>query len=203
MVAVSMAHGYYLASGKPAVVMVHSTVGTANALTGLINAARAHVPLVLVAGRTSASAAGGRVPRTLEPHWAQEAADQGGMVRQFAKWDYELRSAGQIEDVVRRAFAIAMSEPRGPVYLVLPMDLMAEPRSSIELREPPTPWGAAARVVPRPAGARPGGGAAGGGALAPGDRPQLRPPRRRLWRRSWSSPRPSRCRSSSTRWPTA
>src|SRR5690606_10129700 len=39
-VAISMAHGYFLATGKPAAVMVHVTVGTANALCGLMNAAR-------------------------------------------------------------------------------------------------------------------------------------------------------------------
>ena len=33
-VAVSMAHGYYRVSGKPAVVMVHVTVGTANTVCG-------------------------------------------------------------------------------------------------------------------------------------------------------------------------
>ena len=49
---VSMAHGYYLASGQPAVAMVHTTPGTANALGALMNAFRANVPLVLCAGRT-------------------------------------------------------------------------------------------------------------------------------------------------------
>ena len=38
--AMAMAHGYYRTCGKPPVVMVHVTVGTANALCGLMNAAR-------------------------------------------------------------------------------------------------------------------------------------------------------------------
>ena len=42
--AVAMAHGYYMVTGKPQVVMVHVNVGTANALNGIINAARDHVP---------------------------------------------------------------------------------------------------------------------------------------------------------------
>lgn len=152
MVAVSMAHGYYLASGKPPVVMVHSTVGTANAATAVINAARAQVPLVLLAGRTAASALGGAVPRTLEPHWAQEVSDQGGILRPWVKWDYELRSPGQLEDVLRRAFAVAMSEPRGPVYLVLPMDVMASPLAEPVRRPPPAlPFAAAAAALPDPA----------------------------------------------------
>ena len=51
-VAMAMAHGYYRIAGKPAAVMVHVTVGTANALCGLINAARDYIPVLLAAGRT-------------------------------------------------------------------------------------------------------------------------------------------------------
>ena len=50
--AVSMAHGYTMVTGEPQVVMVHTTVGTANALGALINASRARIPLILTAGRT-------------------------------------------------------------------------------------------------------------------------------------------------------
>ena len=51
-VAMAMAHGYYRIAGKPAAVMVHVTVGTANAICGLMNMARDNVPVLLVAGRT-------------------------------------------------------------------------------------------------------------------------------------------------------
>jgi acetolactate synthase-1/2/3 large subunit len=127
--AVSMAHGYHLVTGEPPLVMVHTTVGTANALCGLINAARAHIPLVLSAGRTPITEAGSLGSRDLLIHWAQESFDQGAMVREYVKWDYELRSFTQLETVVRRAFAIAMSEPKGPVYLTLPREVLAEPHS--------------------------------------------------------------------------
>ena len=51
-VAMAMAHGYYKTSGKPAAVMVHVTVGTGNAVNGLMNAARDNIPVLLAAGRT-------------------------------------------------------------------------------------------------------------------------------------------------------
>jgi len=124
--AVSMAHGYHLVTGEPPLVMVHTTVGTANALCGLINAARANIPLVLSAGRTPITESGHRGSRDLLIHWAQESFDQAAMVREYVKWDYELRSFDQLETVVRRAFAIAMSEPKGPVYLTLPREVLAE-----------------------------------------------------------------------------
>lgn len=127
--AVSMAHGYYLVTGEPAVVMVHTTPGTANALGALMNAFRSHVPLVLCAGRTPLSEAGMPGSRDTLIHWGQESFDQGSIVREFVKWDYELRNCAQLETVMRRAFAIAMAQPRGPVYLSLPREVLAEPRS--------------------------------------------------------------------------
>src|SRR5512134_661226 len=50
--AVAMAHGYAMVTGRPQAVMVHVIVGTANALGGIINAARANVPVLVTAGRT-------------------------------------------------------------------------------------------------------------------------------------------------------
>ena len=48
--AVSMAHGAYLMTGRPQAVMVHVNVGTANTINNLINASRDRVPLILAAG---------------------------------------------------------------------------------------------------------------------------------------------------------
>ncbi len=124
-VAMAMAHGYYRIAGKPAAVMVHVTVGTANALNGVINAARDNVPVLLAAGRTPITETGSIASRNRPIHWGQEAFDQGGMLREYVKWDYELRAGQPVEAVVDRALDIAMSEPRGPVYLTLPREVLA------------------------------------------------------------------------------
>jgi acetolactate synthase-1/2/3 large subunit len=124
--AVAMAHGAYLATDKPQAVMVHVGVGTANALCGLINAARANVPLFLCAGRTPITEAGDAASRNAFIHWAQESFDQAAMVREWVKWDYEMRRGDQAEAIVDRALAIAVSQPRGPVYATLPREVLAE-----------------------------------------------------------------------------
>ncbi len=126
-VAMAMAHGYYRVRGKPAAVMVHVTVGTANALCGVINSARDNIPTVLVAGRTPSTETGHIASRNGHNHWAQEAFDQGGIVREFVKWDYELRHGQPVGSLVDRAIDIAMSEPRGPVYMTLPREVLADP----------------------------------------------------------------------------
>ena len=125
--AMAMAHGYYRTCGKPPVVMVHVTVGTANALCGLMNAARDNIPVLLAAGRTPITETGHIASRNSHIHWGQEAYDQGAMVREFVKWDYELRHGQPIDAIVDRALDIAMSEPRGPVYLTLPREVLADP----------------------------------------------------------------------------
>lgn len=124
-VAVAMAYGYTLITGQPQVVMVHVGLGTANALLGIFNAAREHVPMIIAAGRTPVLEHGRLGARNNFINWAQEMFDQGGMVRELVKWDYELRDPAQVSDIVDRAFAITQSSPEGPVYLVLPREVLA------------------------------------------------------------------------------
>jgi len=126
MVAASMAHGYYLVTGRPQVVMVHVTVGTANLLAAMMNSSRAKVPIIFTAGRTPLTEKGLQGSRNIHIHWAQESFDQGGIAREWTKWDYELRNLDQLETVVDRALSMAMAEPRGPVYLTLPREVLAE-----------------------------------------------------------------------------
>ena len=93
--AVAMAHGAYLMTGAPQALMVHVNVGTANTINLLANAARDRVPLLLMAGRSPIMEAGTFGARSRPIHWAQEMFDQAGMVREFVKWDYELRNPQQ------------------------------------------------------------------------------------------------------------
>jgi acetolactate synthase I/II/III large subunit len=144
-VAVSMAHGYYRVSGKPAVVMVHVTVGTANAVCSIMNAARDNSPVILCAGRTPLTETGHAASRNRSIHWGQEMFDQGGLAREFVKWDYELRAGQPADTVVDRALDIAMSEPRGPVYLTLPREVLADPAVAPR-RDTVRPLGASAAV---------------------------------------------------------
>lgn len=125
--AVNMAYGAYLVTGRPQAVMGHVNVGMANSLIGLIGAARMNIPILYLAGRTPLRESGHRGQRDRFVHWAQEARDQATMLREYVKWDYELRSADMLEPVLERAWAIAMSEPRGPVCLSLPRELLLEP----------------------------------------------------------------------------
>ena len=125
---VAMAHGFTMLTGRPQAMMVHVGMGTANAINGLINAARMQIPMLFSAGRTPLTESGAVFgARNNYIHWAQEHFDQGAMLREFVKWDYELKHSEQIEPALDRALAIARSAPEGPVYLTLPREILAAP----------------------------------------------------------------------------
>lgn len=124
--AVGMAHGRYLATGRPQAVMAHVTVGLANCVMGVINAASDNVPLIVMSGRTPFTEGARLGARNVPIHWGQDIRDLAGMVRGACKWEYELHYADEVEAVVDRAIAVAMTEPRGPVYLSLPREPLAE-----------------------------------------------------------------------------
>ena len=124
--AMAMAQGYYRASGELAVVLVHVTVGTANTICSMMNCQRANVPVLVVAGRNPLSQDGHVGSRSFPIHWGQDAFDQNAMVREYTKWEHELRAYQDVDALVDRALVIAMTEPRGPVYLTLPRELLAD-----------------------------------------------------------------------------
>jgi acetolactate synthase-1/2/3 large subunit len=127
--AVAMAHGAYLMTGRPQAVMVHVNVGTGNTINNITNATRDRAPLILAAGRTPFTEQGSFGSRSRSIHWAQEMFDQAGMVRELVKWDYEMKVPEQAADVAARAYEMTMTSPRGPVYLVLPREPLSAPVS--------------------------------------------------------------------------
>ena len=134
--AMHMAIGYFLVTGKPQAVMVHVNVGTANGMNGFLNAARGNIPMLFTAGRTPTNEEGLAGHRSLDIHWTQEMFDQASMVREAAKWDYELRNGKQTETIVDRALSVAKSEPTGPVYLSLPREVLAEQMDEFTYESP-------------------------------------------------------------------
>ncbi|HUC10802.1 MAG TPA: thiamine pyrophosphate-requiring protein [Stellaceae bacterium] len=144
--ALSMAHGWAMVTGRVPAVMLHVSVGTANGVCGVFNAARDNMPMLFTAGRSPLTETGLPGARDVYIHWAQEMFDQAGMVRELVKWDYELRNGEQLETVIDRALALAGSDPKGPVYLSLPREVLAEPLPAFAYDQP------ARRVAAAPPG---------------------------------------------------
>ena len=129
----TMAHGYYLATGKLAAVMVHVGIGTANALAPLIAASRANVPVIFMAGRTPVTQSGHPASRSSYIHWGQDVYDQTASIREWVKWDYELKLPEDLASVIDRAMSVAMAEPKGPVCLTLAREILYDPPAEMDM----------------------------------------------------------------------
>ncbi len=127
-VAMSAAHGYYMVSGKPQVLLVHVDAGTMQVGGAIHNAQRGRAGMVFCAGRAPYTF-DGELPggKSMNIHWLQEQIDQAAGVRPFTKWDYEIRRPETIQQVMQRAFQLAGSEPAGPVYVSLPREVLMAP----------------------------------------------------------------------------
>ena len=145
--AMAMAHGYYLATGRPQAVMVHVNVGLANAAMGVINAASDNIPVLVMSGRTPVTERGRRGSRVTPIQYGQEMFDQASLVRDVVKYTYEMRYPEQGAALVSRALGIARSAPEGPVYLSLPREPLAA-GVPVELAPLPAPLPAATPAAP-------------------------------------------------------
>jgi len=116
-VAMAAAHGHYMVSGQPQVVMVHDELGTLQVGGAMQNAQWGRVPVILWAGE---------MPPYQRVNWLKEPFDQGSIMRNCVKWDHKLGSNENIHDVLQQAFRTAFTEPCGPVYLSYPWEILTK-----------------------------------------------------------------------------
>lgn len=114
-VAAGVADGYARATHKPTLLQLHSGVGLGNGIGMLYQSMRGHAPIVCIAGE-----AGVR----FDSMDAQMASDLVAMARPVTKWAARVTDSRSAVRMLRRAVKIAMTEPRGPVFLSLPMDVL-------------------------------------------------------------------------------
>jgi acetolactate synthase-1/2/3 large subunit len=127
VVAVHMAAGYALATGRAQAVFVHVDAGTANACMAIQNLFRYRLPVLLFAGRAPYTLHGELTgSRDTYVHFVQDPFDIASIVRPYVKWEYSLPSGVVVKEALARAHAFAQSDPPGPVYMMLPRETLAE-----------------------------------------------------------------------------
>ena len=117
--AVAMAEGFYLATGRPQVTLAHNIVGLQHASKAIYEAFLNNIPMIILGG-TGPLDASHRRPWI---DWIHTAQVQGQIVRDYVKWDDQPLGAQSVAESVLRAYQIAMTEPRGPVYLCFDVEL--------------------------------------------------------------------------------
>ena len=126
-VALSMADGFARRTGRPQCVLVHVDVGTQNLGAGIHNASCGRAPVLIFAGLSPSTLEGElRGSRTEYIHWIQDVPDQKAIVAQYCRYSAEIKTGKNIKQMVNRALSFAMSDPKGPVYLVGTREVMEE-----------------------------------------------------------------------------
>lgn len=125
--AVQMASGWSKATGELPAVMLHTTVGSLHAAMTLRIARHERVPMVVMAGE---SIGFGEPPAPMVGRqWLRLLTDTGGparLVEPCVKWSFALNVAGLLVPTVQRACQLAVSAPRGPVFVSVPVEHLME-----------------------------------------------------------------------------
>lgn len=124
-VAMGMADGYSRVTGGPAAVNVHVQPGLANAMSGILNAARCRVPLVVTVGQQVQSLL------VEEPFLGGELVALAGPL---AKGAWEVDDVAGLPAAFAHAVHVACTAPRGPVVLSLPLDVQVAPAPALHTR---------------------------------------------------------------------
>jgi acetolactate synthase-1/2/3 large subunit len=127
MVALSCAHGYAQITGRAQAVVVHVECGTQSLAGAVHNAAKGRIPVFIFAGMSPFTQEGElKGSRNEFIQWIQDVPDQRGIVRQYVKYENELRTAKNVKQIAFRALQFAHSDPKGPVYVVGAREVMEE-----------------------------------------------------------------------------
>ena len=126
--AIGMADGWAQATGGLAAANVHVQPGLANAMSGILNAARCRVPVLVTVGQ--------QVQELLpqEPFLGGELV---AMAAPVAKGAWEVTDPEDLAEGFALAVRTALEHPRGPVVLSIPLDVQVAPAPAPHARVAP------------------------------------------------------------------
>jgi len=110
-----MAYGYARTLARPAIVTATEGPGVTNLATGIAAAFKGYVPIISISGAQEL---------WLREKDASQDIDQVTFNRPITKWAYSIPTPGKVQEAVRRAFRVALTEPPGPVHLDVSKDIL-------------------------------------------------------------------------------
>lgn len=122
-VGLCLAMGETLVTGGPSCAAAHADLGLLNFGGAIHNAALGGYPVLMISGYPPTTPA----ERTAPVFWKQQRRDPAEIVRQYVKWDFRPSVYDDLSVVTARALQVALSPPRGPVYLPLPAEVICHP----------------------------------------------------------------------------
>ncbi|MDB5903188.1 MAG: hypothetical protein JWM26_2066 [Betaproteobacteria bacterium] len=121
-----MAYGFARAALKPAVVTATEGPGLTNLATGIAAAFKGQVPLISICGIQESS---------MQERDATQDIDQTTFMRPITKWAHTIPTVDKVQEYVRKAFRVALTEPQGPTHIDASSDVLLE-QTKVEAIEP-------------------------------------------------------------------
>ncbi|MGZ5122062.1 MAG: thiamine pyrophosphate-binding protein [Burkholderiales bacterium] len=121
-----MAYGFARASGRPAVVTATEGPGVTNLATGISAANRGYVPVISICGVQESS---------MRERDSTQDMDQVTFMRPMTKWAHSIPHVDKVQEAVRKAFRVALTEPQGPTHIEAASEILLE-QTKIEPIEP-------------------------------------------------------------------
>ncbi|PNG26228.1 thiamine pyrophosphate-binding protein [Methylocella silvestris] len=115
--AVGIAAGYALITGKPSIVSLHTYPGLANGMFNMRNALMSGVPLLVINGQQDSH---------FLIHNPVLGAPNTKLAETATKYAYEVIRTDDLAVALQRCYLQARLQPKGPVFLSIPMDFMLE-----------------------------------------------------------------------------
>jgi benzoylformate decarboxylase len=116
---VAMADSFAQATGKPALVSLHTAAGTGNGMGSIMTAFQNKTPLIIIAGQQT------REMLLLEPLLTNR--EETTLPKPWVKWAYQPARAQDVPGAIMKAYTIALQPPSGPVFLSVPLDDWDQP----------------------------------------------------------------------------
>ncbi|MDB5807898.1 MAG: hypothetical protein JWN94_20 [Betaproteobacteria bacterium] len=113
-----MAYGFARAGMRPAVVTATEGPGVTNLATAIGAAHRGLVPVISICGVQES---------VMRERDATQDMDQVTFMRPITKWAYSIPNVDKVQECVRRAFRVALTEPQGPTHIEAASEVLLEP----------------------------------------------------------------------------
>lgn len=112
-----MAYGFARARNAPAVVTATEGPGLTNLVTAIAAAHKGNVPLISICGVQESA---------MRERDATQDLDQIPFMRPITKWAYSIPYPDKIQEAVRKAFRVALTEPQGPTHIEACSEVLLE-----------------------------------------------------------------------------
>lgn len=124
--ATGIAAGYAMITNKPSLLHIHTYPGIANAMFNLRNAHEAGLPIFVIAGQQDT--------RVLI-HNPVLSGPNTQLASTACKYTLEIQRADDLSTAMQRCYVQSQVEPRAPVFLSIPFDLIDSKTENIHVRK--------------------------------------------------------------------